>query len=461
LPIDQAKAPWHPAAGRLQQKREYVLGELLQFGDADFVDVAYRTVLRRPPDTSGYKHYLALLRTGALTKVDILGQLRWSPEGLARSVHIDGLLVPYTLQRWRRKRLVGPVLSWMHSFARLGALSERQIKLDAAHAHEAQGVGRALNQMSEQLERQVAVLEERLAEHPDAATFNAMKGELAANVHKLAATKIELARTTEKVLAQDARMAALERKLSITASLVEGLVLKEQQERDAAKSLDQFYSDFEDTFRGERSLVRQRSEPYLEWVKEVGAGSADAPVLDIGCGRGEWLELLRDHGLVGKGVDLNSVFAASCREMGFDIMEGDAIATLRSLPDNSVGAITSMHLVEHLPFEAVISLLDEAKRVLRPGGLIMLETPNPENLSVATHTFYFDPTHRNPLPPEALRWIVGSRGFQDARVERLLTARWIDAPELLSDNVPGAPSINVLLQSMRVAPDYAIVARCP
>ena len=118
-----------------------------------------------------------------------------------------------------------------------------------------------------------------------------------------------------------------------------------------------------------------------------------------------------------------------------------------------------MHLVEHLPFERVIALLDEIRRVLRSGGLVLLETPNPENLSVGVCNFYMDPTHRNPLPPEALRWIVEARGFMGARIERLTVARELNAPPLLPDDVPGAASVNVLLASLRVAPDYAIIAR--
>lgn len=455
LPLsDTGAAYWRPAADRLSSQQQYALADLLKFADADFVDIAYRTVLRRPPDRNGYDQHLAMLRSGVSTKVDILGELRWSAEGIARGVHVDGLLIPYKLRQWRRKRYIGPVVSWIHSFARLGTLAERQAVLDAAQAREAQGVGRALNQASEKFEQQIAALEKQLADSPDSASYEALKSEHAATSLRLVTTETRLAHVQQAVQAQDARIEALDRQLQI-------LIAKDQSHQDAAKVLDPLYADFENAFRGDRALVRLRSKPYLGWVSEGGAGTAEAPVLDIGCGRGEWLELLRDHGLVGKGIDLNSVFIGACRELDLDVIEGDAIATLRAMPDDSVGAITSMHLVEHLPFEAVIALLDEAKRVIRPGGVIVLETPNPENLSVATHTFYFDPTHRNPLPPEALRWIVQARGFQDARIERLKEARDINAPDLLPDSVPSASSINFILKTLHAAPDYAIVARCP
>lgn len=413
---------WQPAAIRLAAKREYVLSDLLRFSDEDFIDVAYRILLRRSPDREGADHYLSLLRSGAATKVEILGILRWSPEGRMRDVHVDGLLVPYTLQRWRRKRFVGPVLSWLHAFVRLGVLSDRQAILDAAHAQEAQGAGRALNRISEQYEQQFAII-------------------------------------SAAIQAQDIRIEALQQRFESTANIVQKMVTRERRAQEASRALDPLYAAFEDRFRGDRSLVRARSEPYLELIRETGAGTSEAPVIDIGCGRGEWLELLRDHSLVGRGIDLNHVFIEFCRSQGLDVIEGDAISTLRAMPDNSAGAITSMHLVEHLSFEDVIALLDEARRVLRPGGLILLETPNPENLSVASFWFYLDPTHRNPLPPEALKWIVEARGFDRASIERLTLAREIDAPALLPDAIPGAESINVVLASLNAAPDYAIVAR--
>jgi O-antigen chain-terminating methyltransferase len=139
------------------------------------------------------------------------------------------------------------------------------------------------------------------------------------------------------------------------------------------------------------------------------------PILDIGSGRGEWLELLSEKNLRASGVDLNRVLVAQCRERGLEVIEDDVMHYLRALPDASIGAVTGFHLVEHLPVEILIKMLDETVRVIKPGGAVIFETPNPQNVLVGSCNFYFDPTHRNPLPGPIMKFLVQSRGF--ARVE--------------------------------------------
>ncbi len=102
--------------------------------------------------------------------------------------------------------------------------------------------------------------------------------------------------------------------------------------------------------------------------------------------------------------------------MDLDVTEKDAVSFLRNLKPNAVGAITSFHLIEHLPLKTLISLLDESLRVLKPNGLIILETPNPGNLQVGSNTFYLDPTHRNPLPPQFTQFLLEARGFINVQI---------------------------------------------
>ncbi|MBD0327583.1 MAG: methyltransferase, partial [Pyrinomonadaceae bacterium] len=110
---------------------------------------------------------------------------------------------------------------------------------------------------------------------------------------------------------------------------------------------------------------------------------------------------------------------AQGRERGLSITEADVLAHLRTLPNESLGALTGFHIIEHLPLEALLALLDEAIRVVKSGGLVIFETPNPENVLVGSCNFYFDPTHRNPLPAPVMKFLLESRGFTRVSVMRL------------------------------------------
>ena len=183
--------------------------------------------------------------------------------------------------------------------------------------------------------------------------------------------------------------------------------------------LDAFYVSFEDCFRGTREDIKQRMEIYLPIIREVKAGDENTPILDMGCGRGEWLELLKEAGLTACGIDQNRVMVGQCKELGLEVIEAEAISYLREQNANSFGAVTGMHIIEHLPFKRLIVLFDEVLRTLQPGGVAIFETPNPENLITGACNFYYDPTHINPLPPEPMRFVMEIRGFSRIEIMRL------------------------------------------
>lgn len=181
---------------------------------------------------------------------------------------------------------------------------------------------------------------------------------------------------------------------------------------DGLQSLiDAFYNRLEDRYRGSREEIKRRLLKYIPDAESAAQRCGGLPVLDIGCGRGEWLELLAGHGLKATGVDLNPVQIEEARAAGLDVHQGDAIAWLAEAADASVSMITAHHLVEHLPFETVAWMTREALRVLAPGGILLFETPNPRNLLVSTTGFHMDPTHIRPLPAEVLATLFDTVGF--------------------------------------------------
>lgn len=208
-----------------------------------------------------------------------------------------------------------------------------------------------------------------------------------------------------------------------------------------------FYRAFEDRYRGSRAIIRDRLAVYLPFVQLLAAPGAVA--LDLGCGRGEWIELLGETGFAAEGVDLDEGMLAACRERGLKVTNGDAMAVLRARPEASVAVVSAFHLVEHITFEQVQTLIAEALRVLQPGGLLILETPNPENLVVGASSFYDDPSHLRPLPPKLLAFAVEHGGFARHNVLRLQEAAHLRGtePVQLFDVLAG------------VSPDYAVVAQ--
>ena len=182
-------------------------------------------------------------------------------------------------------------------------------------------------------------------------------------------------------------------------------------EESASKSKESLYISFEDQFRGRRPEIIDRLAYYVPVVRKANAGNKDSMILDAGCGRGEWLELAKNEGLLARGVDINPMMVEFCTETGLEAIQAEIIDYLQTLEDNSIGAVTAFHLIEHLPYEVCLRLLDESLRVLKPGGVVIFETPNPENIQVGACNFYLDPTHRNPLPAKLIKFLAESRGF--------------------------------------------------
>lgn len=215
------------------------------------------------------------------------------------------------------------------------------------------------------------------------------------------------------------------------------------------------YLSLEDAFRGSPGEIRNRVREHIPVLERAGLKPGQDLVIDIGCGRGEWLGVLTENGYLTRGCDSNALMVAKCREQGLDVVQADALQFLRSLKEDSVAAVTAFHVIEHLPFSLMLEFIDASLRVLRPGGILLLETPNPQNVLVASHNFYIDPTHKKPVPMILLQFIVEARGFCNIQPTALHPY-----PEtmLLQESSDVAKHFNEYFYGPQ---DYAIVATKP
>lgn len=221
------------------------------------------------------------------------------------------------------------------------------------------------------------------------------------------------------------------------------------------------YFAFESRMRGATGDVRERQDAYVEDFRDA------APVLDVGCGRGELLALLRDAGIEARGVDADADMVAFARGEGLDVGHADLLEHLDGLADESLGGIFAGQVVEHLPPPALVRLLELARAKLRPGGVLVVETINPLS-PLALQNYFADLTHAQPLVPATLELLTRQAGFREIETrflnappasERLRDIELPDAPEF--DRARAVLAANVArLNDLLYGPlDYAIVAR--
>jgi O-antigen chain-terminating methyltransferase len=179
----------------------------------------------------------------------------------------------------------------------------------------------------------------------------------------------------------------------------------------AAAYRERQYLELEERFRGVEEEIARRVAIYLPYLERGGE------VVDLGCGRGELLALLGERGVTARGVDSSDEMVRRCRELGLEAEAGDLLEALERTPEESLGGVISLHVIEHLPSSTLPRLAALAWRALCPGGVLILETPNPMSLVVAARNFWLDPTHQRPVHPAMLSFCLEQAGFDP--IERL------------------------------------------
>ena len=198
---------------------------------------------------------------------------------------------------------------------------------------------------------------------------------------------------------------------AIEGTLKAGVPPRAVAEAALEAAADSTYTAFENRYRGDREEIRARLASYADLFVDL------SPVADLGCGRGEFLEILRARDIEALGAESNGNAVQECLSRGLDVAQGDLVAFLRSRKTASLGGVFAAQVAEHLKPAALQGLLFEAHRVLRPGGLLLLETVNPRSVTGFLEVYNRDLTHERPLHPDTLRFLAAAAGFSDVRVE--------------------------------------------
>ncbi|GAK49093.1 hypothetical protein U14_00311 [Candidatus Moduliflexus flocculans] len=233
---------------------------------------------------------------------------------------------------------------------------------------------------------------------------------------------------------------------------------------EPARQEDYRYLVFENQHRGTEQEIKERLKDYLPYFAE------SSQVLDIGCGRGEFLELLRERGIQGYGIDSNQHTVEYCRQKGLDAQQADVFAHLGALRDGGLDGIFMAHVIEHFDAQRMQQLLQTCFNKLASQKYLILETPNPGSLYALSHYFYKDVTHRNPLPAETLEFFMKCAGFQDVQIvyknpfpKKYLLPEFdlqqISMPEILLLGKQFNENIHHLNDVLYGYPDYGIIAK--
>lgn len=336
---------------------------LLEVGEEEFIMILYKAILKRPATSEDTRIMLNAIHYEHAHRIDIMDAVQASEEAQQfDSVRIVGIDEERRKLNIKRKIKSIPVIGYIFRFCKSLVL----------------------------LPRELAYLEER--------TDILGKQNSAYNLIRANVQDINEILRVNHISIREAEM-------------------EEQRKVYERKLVDRFYVQYnEELFVESRDVLKKRKAIYIEKFGQHFSTNDNSAisVVDLGCGTGEWLEVLQEAGYHAVGVDSNAEVVNKDHRLypNLDVVQQDSIDFLRMQPKNSFDIITSFHMVEHMEIVEVMELCSEAARVLRPNGLLILETPNPLNILISSYYFYLDPTHKKPIPPELLEVYVHAGGLK-------------------------------------------------
>ena len=382
---------------------------LLRFEDEAFVIACYNSILLRDPDIKGYENFLHALRMQELSKLDIIFGMINSDEGKSKGVNVEGYKIRYFLLRVGRKIFRVPFLGRIFQyFCKLARINNTIYRLTVWNTN--------LNNHIKQLESREQAIEQKMS--------------------------MIIKDQNKQIENLFMEIGNLRRKE------------KSSDENNPYYSID--YFDFENQFRGSREHVKEVQKIYLPYFK------GKRNVVDLGCGRGEFVELLRENQIGVKGVDMYKPYVEFCNSLDLPVVCDDGLHYLER--QEKVDGVFACQVVEHMTVEQIIELCHIAYEKLEEGCYLIMETQNPTSLGMFMGAFYIDPSHNKPVHPLTLKYIAEKSGFSS--VETIFTESSrvpYTIPKLSKNTQDGFDEFDSAMERVNEAlygsRDYAIVAK--
>lgn len=423
LPIVECIKRKVPQSFKYQNKLNYK--DLLYGNNYEFIYNAYSKILLRIPDENGIENCINMLIEEKGDRILVLGSIRYSIEGKEKNISISGLNFRYKLKRIikiiYKIPIIGYILRMMKDMVTLPKKFETIFKNIVQKQIFEEEIYNNLNGMNKDLSNKLNLIDEELSNK-----LNLMDEGLSNRLNELTQRNIKVDKNINKFIDFKRKFDEAEEKQN--NEIAKQKIIKSE--------FDKVYVKFEDEFRGERNEIKNRLKQYIPIIQNVDIKNNHdhTNVIDLGCGRGEWLELLRENRFIYTGVDSNESMVDTCNKLNLNAVHEDAISYLSKLEDSSVYVITGFQIVEHIGTENIIALLLESNRVLKSGGIAIFETPNPENIIVGACNFYLDSTHNKPIPPTQLQFFAKSCGFDRVDILRLNPYNAIDISKFDTKN---------------------------
>ena len=396
-------------------KKQYEINDFLKYHDKEFVRFAYKAILKREPDPSGYDNYLSKLRSGKLDKIDIVVSICKSPEGRSKGVKVKNINYYYLRCGIKRIPILSYFISWINTLLKLPKRI-KNLEIENKYFY-----GK-ISDYIEEIDNKIHAINLNLEKIQS--RFNELWQLNNTNINNYR----ELSNRLDTNINNYRELSNRLKELGLTKEIPE--ILETTDESYLAKAVessfipyhdlkgnrnkDTFYYFFENIFRGQRRDIKNRQKNYLKYILSIISESDGELFLDAGCGRGEFLELLKENNIPHIGIDINELEINFLKERGFNVAKADILEYLSNTPHKFIG-ISSFQVIEHLEFDYIKKFIELAYNKIGHNGVIILESINP-HCPYALSRFYLDTSHIRPYPPETIKFLLEWFGFKNVKI---------------------------------------------